>query len=916
MDYAGSRPTGRAVRERVLDRLDRSAPLTIIEGLPGVGKQALIRQRAEQLRARRGADARRVVCIEFPQTPVGDAQALALAAEQFAEQVGQDLAQHAREDPRIDRLLRGRADLARFERDLPTLLHDWAGTQICLVAYEWQASPTLDRIIIAMVRSGVDVLCSLLDASGLRATASVARLSLTVIGDGELVFRDEEIGMLAAYFGMRPTAELIGRVHELTAGHPLATAMTLLRVAGVERMISDGDDVRVVIGGVERDWGSAVDLQTPAPETRAHLREVSAAQVGRAQLVSAVGMMRYATVGFLELLRAPQGESPFLRVMAGLIAVSSADLDALEEVLPGALHAVDRLRAAGYVRLEYRPSTGGLFHWHEGMRTVIREWSRSLPHRNADTAAEFVTRLVGWYGEHGRPEAAVALLQDVGGPAELETFVTAHFTDMIWTRRVHGFAPMLALSDERRAELPMCTILAALESYRTIREDPGLTRRAMLVFPILEDRMRNGTPPERLRSALGIVVGCAALDLWESHGEAVDIVARATAEALHRGLCTGGEAGRTDLIVGTIAIIRGDLTLARTLLLRALAEGTDEQGRLVARLGISVLEGYFAQQLLPDDARLPDVTETEMMLAGDDLSAWGSVAELAALARSWNAVWHGDYRTGLDVIRHLVLGQDRVIVQPFVSWSYSLQLLLAGQADEALGVWSEVARRKSEKAPVPGRNLLGHVLAALAAGRPGEAVDLIEPHKDDLADPLVRLARAVVDSGTGRPVSTDELVEGTSLSLVPRARTLLQTLTALQRLQADDADGAVALLNGVEATSSSGDIEFALRFASRRDVVEAMDRIGSRLSETLRIMLSDAVDVPHVLTSPIPLARLTQTERQVLVLVAEGLTNRDIAERMYLSVNTVKTHLTGVYRKLRVNGRHAAAEAARNAGLV
>jgi LuxR family maltose regulon positive regulatory protein len=81
-------------------------------------------------------------------------------------------------------------------------------------------------------------------------------------------------------------------------------------------------------------------------------------------------------------------------------------------------------------------------------------------------------------------------------------------------------------------------------------------------------------------------------------------------------------------------------------------------------------------------------------------------------------------------------------------------------------------------------------------------------------------------------------------------------------------------------------------------------------------MLSDAVEVPHVLTSPIPLARLTQTERQVLVLVAEGLTNRDIAERMYLSVNTVKTHLTGVYRKLHVNGRHAAAEAARNAGLV
>ena len=50
-------------------------------------------------------------------------------------------------------------------------------------------------------------------------------------------------------------------------------------------------------------------------------------------------------------------------------------------------------------------------------------------------------------------------------------------------------------------------------------------------------------------------------------------------------------------------------------------------------------------------------------------------------------------------------------------------------------------------------------------------------------------------------------------------------------------------------------------------------------------------------------ASLTPGERQVVELAVEGLTNPRIAQKLYLSTNTVKTHLLRAYRKLGVSSR-------------
>ncbi|MEW2464251.1 response regulator transcription factor [Streptomyces sp. NPDC046994] len=63
-------------------------------------------------------------------------------------------------------------------------------------------------------------------------------------------------------------------------------------------------------------------------------------------------------------------------------------------------------------------------------------------------------------------------------------------------------------------------------------------------------------------------------------------------------------------------------------------------------------------------------------------------------------------------------------------------------------------------------------------------------------------------------------------------------------------------------------------------------------------------------------ARLSERERAVLVLMAEGLANTDIGERMHLSTGTVKGHVSAVLSKLQVGSRVQAVLIAERAGLL
>jgi LuxR family maltose regulon positive regulatory protein len=61
---------------------------------------------------------------------------------------------------------------------------------------------------------------------------------------------------------------------------------------------------------------------------------------------------------------------------------------------------------------------------------------------------------------------------------------------------------------------------------------------------------------------------------------------------------------------------------------------------------------------------------------------------------------------------------------------------------------------------------------------------------------------------------------------------------------------------------------------------------------------------------------LSEREREVLALIAEGLTNREIAQRLHLALSTVKVHTYHIYGKLNVHSRTQAVARARVLGLL
>jgi DNA-binding NarL/FixJ family response regulator len=66
----------------------------------------------------------------------------------------------------------------------------------------------------------------------------------------------------------------------------------------------------------------------------------------------------------------------------------------------------------------------------------------------------------------------------------------------------------------------------------------------------------------------------------------------------------------------------------------------------------------------------------------------------------------------------------------------------------------------------------------------------------------------------------------------------------------------------------------------------------------------------------LPIEPLSEREREVLVLVAQGHSNREIAEQLVLAEGTVKNHVSNILGKLQAENRTQAADIARRHGLV
>jgi serine/threonine-protein kinase len=178
------------------------------------------------------------------------------------------------------------------------------------------------------------------------------------------------------------------------------------------------------------------------------------------------------------------------------------------------------------------------------------------------------------------------------------------------------------------------------------------------------------------------------------------------------------------------------------------------------------------------------------------------------------------------------------------------------------------------------------------------------------------LARLLVDVGV-QVVGVARDVEGV-LSLVGHERPDVAILDIrMPPTQTDEGLVAAAIIRerypgtGVLVLSQYVEAGYALRLLERGEghcgylLKESVLDAGELVAALERICAGDSV-VDRVLVEQLlrrprdkdPLGDLTPREREVLTLMAEGLSDRGIAEQLWLTLNTVETHVRHILRKL------------------
>lgn len=148
------------------------------------------------------------------------------------------------------------------------------------------------------------------------------------------------------------------------------------------------------------------------------------------------------------------------------------------------------------------------------------------------------------------------------------------------------------------------------------------------------------------------------------------------------------------------------------------------------------------------------------------------------------------------------------------------------------------------------------------------------------------------------------LPDGNGVSLCRELRSRMPDLACLMLTSFDDEE---ALLDAIMAGAAG----YVLKQISGTDLVAAVRTVASGqsmldASATTRLMArlrSDEEKEPE----PDALPGLTAREREILTLIGEGLTNRQIGQRLYLAEKTVKNHISRLLAKLGVERRVQAA---------
>jgi two-component system response regulator DevR len=154
------------------------------------------------------------------------------------------------------------------------------------------------------------------------------------------------------------------------------------------------------------------------------------------------------------------------------------------------------------------------------------------------------------------------------------------------------------------------------------------------------------------------------------------------------------------------------------------------------------------------------------------------------------------------------------------------------------------------------------------------------------------------------------LPDGDGVTTCRELRSRVPGLACLMLTSFDDEE---ALLDAIMAGASG----YVLKQISGTDLVTAVRTVAGGQSmldagATTRLMARMRGDSTHD-KQPKLLETLTEREREILALIGEGLTNREIGQRLFLAEKTVKNHISRLLSKLGVERRVQAAVIATHA---
>ena len=148
------------------------------------------------------------------------------------------------------------------------------------------------------------------------------------------------------------------------------------------------------------------------------------------------------------------------------------------------------------------------------------------------------------------------------------------------------------------------------------------------------------------------------------------------------------------------------------------------------------------------------------------------------------------------------------------------------------------------------------------------------------------------------------------LSGIEVVRRLAKAAPSLKILMLTMYDDDESILGAVRA----GALGYVLKGADADDLLRAITAVAAGEAIFGPGLARRALQV--LSTPPEPaFAELTRREREVLELIASGLSNLDIAAKLGLSTNTISNHISSIFSKLQVGSRAEAIVRARSAGI-